>query len=204
MKTIRNYNAPHGYLLRYATAFAIGLAAFAAQAFFSQFPKQGLDLIDSFFIYLLMAQFVHLSWVHLALNAAAMWVIVWGFSGSVSCKELIFTQLISFVWIAFYLTSVEPLTWYCGLSGALHLQFTVLLGLAWIRNTQALGQVWPLILMTLGLLTKLVLETWHGVVLDEMIGGPVAIQAHRAGVFGGLILLVLSISWRFFESVRRV
>lgn len=187
METIRNYNAPSPLFLRVASSFAIGIAAIAGQFLAPDFPQQGLDLIDSFFIYALLAQFTHLGVAHLGLNLAGLALLAWGFSGLRSNGEWLWIQAGSLVWVAFYVAAIEPLNWYCGLSGALHFQFAACLLLAFFRSPGNLHKTWPLWVLAAGLLLKLLLEWNSGHHTDALVGGPIAYEAHRGGAFGGLL-----------------
>lgn len=93
------------------------------------------------------------------------------------------------IWIGLYLTWIEPLSWYCGLSGLLHLLFTQHLCQQWhaIGLPKKLTSQWPLLLLSLGLLAKMILEGSGYMPSPEGLGGPIAYEAHRAGVLGGLI-----------------
>lgn len=186
METIRNYNAPSQLFLGVASSFVIGIAAIAGQFLAPDFPQQGLDLIDSFFIYALLAQFTHLGPVHLGLNLAGLALLTWGFSEQRSHGEWLWIQATSLVWVAFYVAAIEPLNWYCGLSGALHFQFAACLLLALFRSPGNLQKTWPLWILAVGLLLKLLLEWNSGHHTDALVGGPIAYEAHRGGAFGGL------------------
>lgn len=193
METIRNYNATSPLFLRVASSLVIGIAATFGQLFAVDFPQQGLDLIDSFFVYSLLAQFTHLGWAHLGLNLAGLALLTWGFSSQRSTREWVLIQAVSVVWVAAYLALIEPLDWYCGLSGALHFQFAACLVLAIQRSPRAFQHTWPLWAMALGLITKLVLEWNSGHVTDTWVGGPIAFEAHRGGALGGLAVGALLI-----------
>lgn len=203
METIRNYNATSRLFLGVASSFAIGLLAILGQIFTPDFARQGLDLIDSFFIYILVAQFTHLGWMHLALNLIGMGLIVWGFNQQRSPLEWAWIQLLSLLWIAFYLSTIEPLSWYCGLSGALHFQFAACLLLALKRNKGNVRKLWPLWIMAAGLLAKLYLEMNSGPTTDELVGGPIAFQAHRGGALGGVSMAYLLLLVNHFHGRTR-
>lgn len=200
METIRNYNATSRLFLGYASSFVIGILAVLGQLFAPDFAQQGLDLIDSFFIYILVAQFTHLGWAHLALNLIGMGLIAWGFNQQRGTTEWAWIQVLAFFWIAFYLTVFEPLSWYCGLSGALHFQFVACLVLALKRNKGNFRKLWPLWIMAAGLLAKLYLEMNSGHTTDELVGGPIAFQAHRGGALGGVLMAYLLLLVKHFRE----
>lgn len=186
MEAIRNYNATNPLFLRVVSSFVIGIMAIAGQIVAPDFAQQGLDLIDSFFIYAFLAQFTHLGWAHLGLNLAGLALLVWGFSGQQSSGEWLWIQAGSLVWVAFYVAAIEPLNWYCGLSGALHFQFSACLLLTLFRSPSQLRKTWPLWILAAGFLLKLLLEWNSGHSTDALVGGSIAYEAHRGGAFGGL------------------
>ncbi len=188
MKTIRNYTAPKGLFAAYAFTFATGIAAIAAQVFVPEFAQQGVDLIDSLFLYLLLSQLTHLGWAHLAMNLTGLALVAWGFSDHRSAAQWNLMQTSSFFWVAFYLMQVEPIAWYGGLSGAIHFQFTACLLLAWSNAQKTWTARWPLVILTAGLLVKLCMEYNASATIDPLIGGPIAYEAHRGGAIGGLIV----------------
>ncbi|MCR2746343.1 rhomboid family intramembrane serine protease [Limnobacter parvus] len=200
METIRNYNATSPLFLGIASSLVIGIAAVFGQVLAADFPQQGLDLIDSFFIYALLAQFTHLGWAHLGLNLAGLAMLTWGFASQRTSLEWTTIQAVSLVWVAVYLAGIEPLDWYCGLSGALHFQFTACLVLALQRSPRNLKIAWPLWAMALGLIAKLALEWNLGHSTDSLVGGPVAYEAHRGGALGGLVAGVLFIVLSHFRK----
>lgn len=175
--------------------FVLALCAIVAQIVAPHFAHQGLDLIDSFFQYALLSQFTHLSWTHLALNLAAMAVLTWGFSPWCSARAQACALLWAMLWVAFYLTWIEPLTWYCGLSGALHGSLTACL--VWALKRLSAEQAthparWTLCAMAIGLIAKLTWEWYVGHSgFNATLGGPIAFEAHRGGALGGLILGLL-------------
>lgn len=176
-------------------------AAIVGQILAPDFPKQGPDLIESFFIYALIAQFTHLGWVHLALNLAGLALLVWGFSNLRSPSEWLFIQATSLFWVAFYLANIEPLKWYCGLSGALHFQFTACLCLSFFRSPKNLQTIWPLWILFAGLVTKMALELHSSHAVDTWIGGSIAYEAHRGGAIGGALMGLFMVS-RLFLAKR--
>jgi membrane associated rhomboid family serine protease len=68
----------------------------------------------------------------------------------------------------------------------LHFQFVACLLMALKRNKGNIRKLWPLWIMVAGLLAKIYLELNSGHVTDELVGGPIAFQAHRGGALGGI------------------
>ncbi|WP_370262736.1 rhomboid family intramembrane serine protease [Limnobacter sp.] len=151
----------------------------------------------------MLTQFIHLSWTHLALNLAGLAVLTWGFSHLI--KPSLWAGLLglSLAWVALYITFIEPLSWYCGLSGALHMQFVVCLALAFRQSTNVGLRAWPLWLMLLGLLAKLLLELNPAEATDPSVGGPVAYAAHRGGALGGLLVVIILATPSVFKKFGR-
>lgn len=163
--------------------------------------SQGIDLTESFFINILLSQFSHLGWSHLLLNAAGLYVITWGLAQDWPVKEWAFLVLASLFACPVWLTWIEPIHWYTGLSGALHAQFTALLVIAIVQRKQTSGsRNWVLWILLAGLMAKLLIEFQAPAgVSDQTIGGPIAYSAHRGGVvFGGLLACLLIYSGRNF------
>ncbi|HEX4879792.1 MAG TPA: hypothetical protein VFV39_08110 [Limnobacter sp.] len=200
MKTIPDYNAPRAFFSPLTLCFAVGLIAILAQLAWGPAHLQTLDSIESFFIRSMATQFVHLGGVHLGLNLAALFVLAWGFGGLFTPQHWLYAFVGGLGWVAFYVSWLEPLAWYCGLSGAMHMHFVVGLGLAFARSQDRGLKAWPLWLMVAGLAAKLTIEWASNAATDPMLGGPVAIEAHRGGVTGGLLWLAglwtLRRSWR--------
>lgn len=191
MKTIDDYTAVKFEYRRIVASFVVGIVALATHLVVLQHPQQALDLTGSFFADALLSQFMHMSWGHLSLNLAGLAVLAWGFESHVTGPEDAFLVFFAWVLTAAYVSWVEPLVWYCGLSGALHGVFAAKLLLAWDRHPAHRGPRWPLLLMGLGLIAKLLIEWLHAPGVDSLAGGPVAVEAHRGGVMAGLILYLI-------------
>lgn len=205
MKTIPDYNAPRGFFSATSLWFAVGFVSILAQLVLGPAGPQTLDSIESFWARSLLTQFIHLGWIHLALNLAGLAILTWGFSHLLKPSQWTGLMGISLVWVALYIAFIEPLSWYCGLSGALHMQFVVCLALAF-RQSAGIGlRAWPLWVMLLGLLAKLLLELDPATATDPSVGGPVAYAAHRGGALGGLLVFItLATRHAFKKFVRRV
>jgi membrane associated rhomboid family serine protease len=201
LKTTLNYK-PALSIFRYGTLpFGLALCAILGQIVAPLFYQQGLDLTESFFLYVLLAQLTHLGWAHLALNLLGLSIIIWGFSSWNSPKQQALSLLVAWVWVAFYLTYIEHLVWYCGFSGALHASFTSQWVWAWRERRPK--QTPALILLGIGLGLKLVLEAFSdGTLNNTIIGGPIAFEAHRGGALGGLLLGLLLSPFRTRQQNR--
>ncbi|ABC32785.1 uncharacterized membrane protein [Hahella chejuensis KCTC 2396] len=138
---------------------------------------------------LISGHFVHLSWVHLALNAVAAYLIYDSFDHNFKNWRFplylgLLSLLISIGLLLFYKTTRT----YVGLSGVLHglLVLGVLAGGRFPR--------WVLIALFVGVTAKIIWEQtpyYDEGQIARLIGGPVAEQAHLLGYFSGLIIAVV-------------
>jgi rhomboid family GlyGly-CTERM serine protease len=138
---------------------------------------------------LLTAHLVHLGWIHLALNIAALaaaWALLGGLlrAGAWSAALLACALGVS---AGLWLRHPE-LVWYVGLSGVLHGLFTVG-AVAGLRRA-------PLFhgLLLAGVVAKVAWEqfTGTGAGTSALIGGAVIVDAHLYGVLAGLALAPLA------------
>jgi rhomboid family GlyGly-CTERM serine protease len=201
LKTIGNYTAVKFDYRRVVASFVVGIVALVTHLALFEHPQQALDLTGSFFRDTLLTQFMHMSWGHLLLNLAGLAVLAWGFEIYISAKEDAFLIIFSLILTAAYVGWIEPLVWYCGLSGALHGVFVAKLLLAWDRHQMERGPRWPLIILGLGLIAKLLIEWFQTPGVDSLAGGPVAIEAHRGGVMAGLFLFAVLRAFRSTKSI---
>lgn len=205
LKTIGNYTAVRFNYRRVSASIVIGMMALLVHLMFLAHPQQALDLTGSFFMDTLLAQFMHLSWAHLALNLAGLAVVAWGFEAQASGWMDLWSWIAALLGVAAYVSWCEPLVWYCGLSGALHAVFTAKLTLAWREagaSTLTRRAALPLIALTLGLIAKLMLEAHTGPSHDALAGGRVAIEAHRGGALIGLVCGLIAVAWTLRPSLR--
>ena len=132
---------------------------------------------------LLSANFIHLGWAHLALNAAGLLAIGWLFAEDFSLLQwswiLIACSIASSAGL--YLWTPE-IGWCVGLSGALHGLFAAG-SIAWIRDGVLAG--WGLLA---GLAAKLAYEQIAGAMpfSEGVVGGAVVTDAHLWGTLGGV------------------
>ncbi|MEM7083505.1 MAG: rhombosortase [Pseudomonadota bacterium] len=135
----------------------------------------------------LSAHLVHLSWSHLWLNLAGLWVVWWLFSERFSIAVGMWIVVCSIVVmdLGFWFRDTQ-LGWYVGLSGVLHGLFAAgALDEFW-RGVR--GGVWLL----LGITTKLAYEQAFGALpmTAETSGGPVWVNSHLYGAIGGLLAAI--------------
>ncbi|MDX1668051.1 MAG: rhombosortase [Limnobacter sp.] len=200
MKIIGNYNAQQAHVATYLVSIGLLFPAFVLQMSTGKEYTQGIDLTESFFVNVWLSQFAHLGWNHLLMNAAGLALITWGLAVEVRPRSWVILTFLSLLATPFWLVWVEPLDWYCGLSGALHAQFTSLLIYAISRSGTSWRRNWPLWLMMLGLVLKLGIEALQEPEIDSLIGGTVAVQAHRAGTAFGLVFGLLAVRFNWLSA----
>lgn len=146
-------------------------------------------------IHLFLAQFYHIDTKHLLFNGAALLLITWGWGDQFSPFQWLITLVLSLLATPAWLCLVEPITWYFGLSGALHAQFTVLLLITLIKPNK--GQQKPVRsklpagIMALGLIIKLAIEATKEQNLALPITEQIAYEAHRGGALAGAFIVLL-------------
>jgi rhomboid family GlyGly-CTERM serine protease len=132
--------------------------------------------------------FAHLSWTHLLLNLLGL-VLIWGlFDRHLPTKRWLHTIIFNAFGISLLLLIVDSqLLWYVGLSGVLHGMFMV--GCMYdLRSGR-----WDSKLLLLAFIGKILWEQIQQVISDtpsmvnELIGGVVAIDAHLFGAIMGLV-----------------
>lgn len=142
---------------------------------------------------LLTAQWVHLSWAHGLVNAAALVVLLLAFGGLLAPRWLVAAGGGGHLGVALVLTLDGNCAWYAGASGALHgLAAGAALALLLQRPHQAHGRLSPSWLgagVLVGLAIKLVWQHGTGAV-PGWLGFPTYTPAHEAGALGGLVAVV--------------
>lgn len=146
---------------------------------------------------LLSGHFVHLSVVHGLLNVAAC-LLTWRLFALDWQTKDVALMLLSLP-LTGALLFYGQLSWYVGLSGALHGWFLLGAWRAWPRQPMFAG------LLLLGLAAKLYWEPQNPVATTEAqwLGGPVAYVAHQLGSLAMIILLILQFAAaKLWDRVR--
>jgi rhomboid family GlyGly-CTERM serine protease len=128
---------------------------------------------------ILTGNFSHTNSVHLIMNLAALWILVWIFRPRPN----------HFVFLLIFISSIiglcllsSSLGWYLGLSGALHGLFSY-----WALNEALRGRrtSWALVV---AVIAKVAWEGVYGAseVTAQMIDASVATEAHLIGTIAGL------------------
>lgn len=148
---------------------------------------------------LITAHFVHVNWQHALINAAALWIVARLFAPDLSAPRQISALIGAALVIGVTLAWLYPsISWYRGLSGALHgLYFagaSIWLIKARPRNFQ---QLWLPSALFFGGWIKVVLEQPGGATTPyaEWLGSSVVPQAHLVGAAYGTLLGLL-FAWR--------
>ncbi len=133
---------------------------------------------------LLTGNLVHLGWMHLALNVAALLIGIWVFYPARSPIAWAVAQTVCSVVssVGLYLFSPQ-VSWCVGMSGALH-GLLMIGAIDWIRQGDRMG--WVMLALWSG---KLAWEQWQGALpfSTETVGSAVVTDAHLWGAVGGLI-----------------
>ncbi|MFW2406035.1 MAG: rhombosortase [Gammaproteobacteria bacterium] len=148
---------------------------------------------------ILTANFIHLGWGHLALNAAGLLAIAWLFAEDYSLGEWIFILIVcsAVTSVGLYLLNPE-IDWCVGLSGALHGLF-VAGAMALAADEPRLG-----IGLLVGVAVKIGYEQFVGSMpfSEGAIGGSVVVDAHLWGAIGGIAAALCVRIWR--SNMRRL
>jgi rhomboid family GlyGly-CTERM serine protease len=140
---------------------------------------------------LLTGNLVHLGWSHLWLNLAGLMMVWWFFDEEFSIAEWLWVLLISALFVTVGLYLLDPhLIWYVGLSGLLH-------GLFIAGGLRLLGRDTRFAILLLALfVVKLSWEQVMGSLpgTSDMAGGPVVVNSHLYGAFGGGFAMLILIA----------
>lgn len=167
------------------------------QVFSDQFIYWRVDIFSEFWR-LWTGHWVHVGWIHFALNMLAFiclpfifpHVRVWHFVALLLALPL-------FISLSFYYVLPE-VDAYAGLSGVLHGLFTSI-ALVHLRYPQERKfAIWVLMLILIKLSWE---NTLGGTRIAEMIGSPVLVEAHLFGViWGGVLALIY---WLVMKVLNR-
>ncbi len=132
--------------------------------------------------------FLHLSWVHLALNLAGLLLIVTLFWRYWSVRRLIIIFLFSLLAVDIGLWWFSPeVDWYVGLSGILH--GLLIAGALFALHHERTFSIVIMILVIGKLAWEQITRSSPG--MAELIGGNVLLDAHLYGFIGGLVASAL-------------
>ncbi|WP_231569096.1 rhombosortase [Photobacterium gaetbulicola] len=135
---------------------------------------------------LISGNLTHTNWPHMIMNSLGLAIITFIFRRYLSVERLalLILAIAGFIGVTLWLS---PMTWYAGLSGVLHGLF------AWgavqdIKAKDKLGWV-----LLVGVSAKVIAEQISGGSASsaELIGARVAVEAHLAGVLGGLLFVAV-------------
>ncbi|MEM7402128.1 MAG: rhombosortase [Pseudomonadota bacterium] len=136
----------------------------------------------------LSANFVHLSWQHLGMNALGLVLIYALFPNVIPWNAWVVVLLLCSLSVTFGIWLFHPnIVWYVGFSGALHGILVLLLVLDYLAKQHRLN-----ILLFIAVLAKLLWEIFMGPIpgSESTAGGPVVVQAHFYGFIGGLLMFI--------------
>lgn len=146
---------------------------------------------------LITGHWIHLGWMHLALNAAGIALLAALFAHELRPVDWIATTTLMPLAISCGFLLFNPeLQWYVGLSGVLHgLMLTGCL-LLWQTSTQATGKRMAAIIAIV-VLAKLAHEQWAGAEsgTEKLISGSVVVDAHLFGAIAGTFWGTARLLW---------
>ncbi|MEO7386807.1 MAG: rhombosortase [Gammaproteobacteria bacterium] len=133
---------------------------------------------------ILTGNFVHLGWMHVALNVGALLIGTWVFYPARTPIAWAIAQIVCSLISSLGLYFFSPqVAWCVGMSGALH-GLLMIGAIDWIRQGDRVG--WVLVALWSA---KLVWEQFNGAMpfSAETVGSAVVTDAHLWGAIGGLI-----------------
>ncbi len=190
LKTIRNFPLPVVALILFAV---VAQVVDEAGAHWLRYDRQAIA--DGQMWRLVSGHLVHLSWMHLLMNLAALLIVTLGFGARLfqSWGKVfgIFVLLCLAISAGFWLRNPE-LEWYVGLSGVLHGLVALIAAHLWPRERTAA------LLLAAGLIIKVSWEQLTGPNTDlaATIGGAVVVDAHLYGLVAGAALALLMLAAR--------
>ncbi|MBN8280896.1 MAG: rhombosortase [Gammaproteobacteria bacterium] len=142
---------------------------------------------------ILTGNFVHLGWMHVALNVGALVIGTWVFYPARTPVAWAVAQVVASLATGVGLFFFSPgVAWCVGMSGALH-GLLMIGAIDWIRQGDRVG--WLLLAIWSG---KLVFEHFEGALplSTETVGSAVVTDAHLWGAVGGLVFAAGEALWR--------
>lgn len=148
---------------------------------------------------LITGNFIHLSWAHLMMNLAGLWILISMFHQII--KPIILPAcLLLGLGVSLGLLFFNPdVTWYVGLSGILH--GFVVMGLLVVFRSRSLLATISLVGITLKLLWEQFFADAYG--MEATIGGKVIYDAHLYGAITGAIITASFILISLFYSLDK-
>ena len=143
--------------------------------------------------------FVHLSWVHLALNMAGFWLIAFLYGQEVKPAYLLSAILLIALGTSIGLFIFSPgVIWYVGLSGVLH--GLIIIGA--LKNFS--DKPWPSTFILIGIFLKIIWEQLYAEenAMEHLIGGNVIYDAHLYGATSGLMIICIIHTLNLYNSVE--
>ena len=137
---------------------------------------------------LISGNFVHSNTPHLLLNLSGLWIMAFLFIDSLSAKTFIISSLIMSVFIGLGLFYLDPdLLKYYGFSGILY-------GLFFLGGVTAIisKDYFTGVSVILFIIGKLIWDLVYGgnASSEELIGIPVAVNAHLYGIIGAVVISI--------------
>lgn len=143
---------------------------------------------------------LHTGWVHLGMNLGAAFLLTLFLDRHRSLHYWILLWLLCMLGTSVGLYVWSPqVSWYVGLSGALHGVFVAVLAEAWCK-----GGKMELRLLVLAILAKVLWEQLQGPMpgSEASIGAPVVVDAHFYGSVTGLVISLVVLLWGFMAEKK--
>ena len=140
---------------------------------------------------LITGNLVHTNFPHLAMNLAGLWISAFLFTDSISPKNYVISLFFLIICVGLGIYFFSPsLEWYAGISGALYGLFLIGAVYAIIHKDYITGV--PLIML---IPIKIIWDLIYGGSQSsaELIGVPVATDAHLYGMIGAIPLALFAI-----------
>ncbi len=148
---------------------------------------------------LLTGNLVHTNTNHLLMNLAGLSFICFLFKDFISLKLFYISLFITILFVGTGLYFFNPeLIWYAGLSGSLYGLYIVAASSALIHKDYLTGL--PILI---AIPAKIAWDSQHTELTDssaELIGAPVATDAHIYGLIAGILISIAIISNAFFSK----
>jgi len=137
---------------------------------------------------LLSGHLIHLSWTHLILNLASLWILaITLFQNEKSLTLLLYIFMLA-TGISFGLLTFSPdIAWYVGMSGVIH-GLIVIGATTNFRSNPGIA-----VLLIIGITAKLLWEQFYSGshAMEIAIGGKIVSDAHLYGAVSGVIIISL-------------
>jgi len=183
------------------TLLILSLLMIALQFFQDALVFKRANITNGEWWRLISGNFVHTNYPHLALNLTGWWIMGLLFFDSFQSKKILLSTffLSVFTGVCLYLFSTN-LEWYAGFSGVLYGLFLVGAITAILQKDYLFGFGVALLIITKVLWGHFIGESESSA---DLIGVPVATDAHLFGIIGAAIVGVILATTHFIQERSR-